>query len=341
MAGTVVYVSCAEPREIVRFAMDRDSGALRRVDATYVPGIEMASNTSMPLAISPDKRVLHAGLRQPPYPCVGFAIDPGDGALDVLGGANLPHTVCYLTIDRSGKHLLAASYQGALLASHKLDARGVITGPPTQVVPTPPAAHSVIQDASGRFVYAASLGGDVVMRLRFDAATGLLEDMQTAALPQGAGPRHLRLSADGRLLYVLCELDATIGVFAVDPQTGLLERRQILRTQPEGFAAKCADMHLTPDGRFLYASERVTSTLTICGVGVGGTLSVIGQVGTETFPRGFGIDGRGRFLLACGQESHHLSVYRIDPGTGGLDTVARYATGRNPNWVEIVDLAGG
>jgi 6-phosphogluconolactonase len=341
MATTVVYVSCAEPREILRFAMDRDNGELRRIDATYVPGIDIASNTSMPLAVSPNKRVLHAGLRQPPYPCVGFAIDPVDGALSVLGGANLPHSVCYLTIDRTGKHLLAASYQGALLASHALDARGVITAPPTQVVPTPPAAHSVIQDAAGRFVYAASLGGDVVMRLRFDAATGRLDDMQTAPMPQGAGPRHLRLSPDGRFLYALCELDATIGVFAVAPETGLLERRQILRTQKEGFAAKAADMHLTPDGRFLYASERSTSTLTACRIAPDGMLSVIGQTDTETFPRGFAIDPRGRFLLAVGQESHHLSVYRIDPQTGRLDTVERHATARNPNWIEIVDLSGG
>jgi 6-phosphogluconolactonase len=340
MANTVVYVSCAEPREILRFAMDRDSGALRLLDTTYVPGISSASNTSMPLAISPNRLVVHAELRQPPFPCVGFAVDPVDGALSVVGSANLPHSVCYITIDRTGKHLLAASYQGALLASHALDARGVVTGPPTQVVPTPPAAHSVIQDASGRFVYAASLGGDVVMRLRFDAATGLMDDMQTASMPKGAGPRHLRLSADGRLLYVLCELDATIGVFSVAPETGLLERRQILRTQPEGFAAKAADMHLTPDGRFLYASERGTSTLTACRVAADGMLSVIEQIRTETFPRGFAVDPRGRFLLAVGQESHHLSVYRIDPVTGRLSAVARYATGRNPNWVEVVDLPG-
>jgi 6-phosphogluconolactonase len=341
MAITVVYVSCAEPREILRFAMDRHSGALQQIDATYVPGIDIASNTSMPLAISPDRHVLHAGLRQPPYPCVGFAIDPKDGALSVLGGANLSHSVCYLTVDRTGKHLLVASYQGALLASHALDARGVITAPATQVVPTPPAAHSVIQDATGRFVYAASLGGDVVMRLRFDATTGRLQDMQTAPMPQGAGPRHLRLSPDGRFLYVLCELDATIGVFAVALETGLLERRQILRTQPEGFAAKAADIHLTADGFLLYASERGTSTLTICRIASDGMLSVIGQSKTETFPRGFAIDPRGRFLLAVGQESHHLSVYRIDPATGRLDATARYATARNPNWVEIVDLPGG
>jgi 6-phosphogluconolactonase len=214
----------------------------------------------------------------------------------------------------------------------------VITAPPTQVVPTPPAAHSVILDTTGRFVYAASLGGDVVMRLRFDAVTGRLDDMQTAPMPKGAGPRHLRLSADGCFLYVLCELDATIGVFAVAPETGLLERRQILRTQPEGFAAKCADLHLTPGGTLLYASERTTSTLTACRIASDGTLSMLHQTQTETFPRGFAIDPRGHFLLAVGQESHHLSVYRIDSRTGKLDAIGRHATSRNPNWIEIVDL---
>ena len=69
---TMVYVACAEPREIVRFAMDRDSGVLRQVDTTYVPGIEQPASTSMPLAVSPDKRVLHAALRGVPYPGVEF-----------------------------------------------------------------------------------------------------------------------------------------------------------------------------------------------------------------------------------------------------------------------------
>lgn len=333
---TMVYVSCAEPRKIVRFAMDRDSGALRQVDATYVPGLEVPSSTSMPLAISPDQRVMHAALRGEPHPGVSLAIAP-DGALSVLGGTNLPHQICYLTVDRTGRHIFAASYQGALLASFKLDARGAISDAPTQVVPTPRACHSVIQDASGRCVYAASLGGDVVMRFRFDAATGLLSDMQTAAMPKGAGPRHLQLSHDGRVLYALCELDATIGVFDVAADTGLLTRRQILRTQPEGTHTKAADLHLTPDGRFLYASERTTSTLTACAVAADGSLSVIGAFDTETVPRGFAIDPRGRFLLAVGQESHELSVHTIG-ADGRLTARTRYPTARNPNWVEILDL---
>ncbi|HTC12372.1 MAG TPA: beta-propeller fold lactonase family protein [Acetobacteraceae bacterium] len=333
---TMVYVACAEPREIVRFAMDRDSGVLRQVDTTYVPGIEQPASTSMPLAVSPDKRVLHAALRGVPYPGVSFAIAP-HGGLSVLGGANLPHQICYLTVDRTGRHIFAASYQGALLASFKLNARGAMSAPPTQVVPTPPACHSVIQDASGCCVYAASLGGDVVMRFRFDVATGLLSDMQTADMPKGAGPRHLKLSKDGRVLYALCELDATIGVFDVAAETGLLTRRQILRTQPEGAHTKAADLHLTPDGRFLYASERGASTLTACAVAADGSLSVIGAFETETVPRGFAIDPRGRFLLAVGQESQQLSVYRIDTD-GRLGVRTRYPTARNPNWVEIVDL---
>jgi 6-phosphogluconolactonase len=333
---TMVYVACAEAREIVRFAMDRDSGALRQIDSTYVPGIEVPSNTSMPLAVSPDKRVMHAALREVPYPGVSFTI-ARDGALSVLGGTNLPHQICYLTVDRTRRHIFAASYQGALLASFKLDARGAISGTPAQVVPTPPACHSVIQDASGRFVYAASLGGDVVMRFRFDTATGLLSDMQTAAMPKGAGPRHLQLSHDGRMLYTLCELDATIGVFDVAAETGLLTRRQILRTQPEGTHTKAADLHLTPDGRFLYGSERTTSTLTACAVAADGSLSMIAAFETETVPRGFQIDPRGQFLLAVGQESHQLSVYRIG-ANGRLTARTRYPTGRNPNWIEMIDL---
>jgi 6-phosphogluconolactonase len=339
MPVTMVYVSCAEPREIIRLAMDRDSGALQRLDSTYVPGIDTASGTSMPLAVSPDRRFLYAALRRPPYPAASFAIDPHDGSLRHLGNAPLPHTICYINVDRSGRHLLAASYQGALLASHKIGDDGVVQSPPTQVVPTPPAAHSIIQDASGRFVYAASLGGDVVMRLRFDAASGTFSDMQTAAVPTGAGSRHIRIRPDGKFLYVLDELDATICVFVIDPTTGLLDRRQVVRTQPEGFAAKAADLHLTPDGRFLYASERRTSTLTGFRIDdASGTLSPIGAFPTETFPRGFAIDPRGRFLLAVGQESHAMSVYSIDAATGGLTRIAQHEMARNPNWIEIVDL---
>ena len=100
-----------------------------------------------------------------------------------------------------------------------------------------------------------------------------------------------------------------------------------------------ADLHITPDGKFLYGSERTTSTLAGFQVDPAkGTLTPIGSVPTEKQPRGFGIDPAGRYLLAVGQLSHGLSSYSIDPTSGKLMKLKEYPMGKNPNWVEILDL---
>ena len=100
-----------------------------------------------------------------------------------------------------------------------------------------------------------------------------------------------------------------------------------------------ADLHVTPDGRFLYGSERKTSTL--AGYRIDpekGTLAPIGHFATEKTPRGFNIDPRGRFLLSVGLDSNAMTVYRIDPQSGALTNLKQYAMGQQPNWIEIVDL---
>ncbi len=100
-----------------------------------------------------------------------------------------------------------------------------------------------------------------------------------------------------------------------------------------------ADLHLRPDGRFLYASERRSSTLAAFAVDAErGTLAPIGSVATESEPRGFAISPDGRFLIAVGQASHRLSRYAIDPPTGTLAKLGDQPVGQGPNWVEIVDL---
>jgi 6-phosphogluconolactonase len=110
---------------------------------------------------------------------------------------------------------------------------------------------------------------------------------------------------------------------------------------PPGVVGKpwAADIHFTPDGRFLYTSERRSSTLAAFAVDPkGGWLTLVGRAETETEPRGFAIDPSGRWLLAVGQASHRLRVHAIDGKTGALSPHAEMEMGRNPNWVEIVAL---
>src|SRR5262245_30108955 len=98
-----------------------------------------------------------------------------------------------------------------------------------------------------------------------------------------------------------------------------------------------ADLHLTPDGRFLYASERTTSTLGAFRVdGAGGKLTHLGSTPTEKQPRGFAMDPTGRFLVAAGEKSDTLSSYAIDSENGALRLIGRYPGGKGANWVEIL-----
>jgi 6-phosphogluconolactonase len=98
-----------------------------------------------------------------------------------------------------------------------------------------------------------------------------------------------------------------------------------------------ADLHLTPNGRFLYASERTTSTIGAFQVdGASGKLTYVGSVPTEKQPRGFGVDPTGQFVVVSGEKSDMLSVYAIQAESGALKAIGRYPTGKGANWVEIV-----
>jgi 6-phosphogluconolactonase len=98
-----------------------------------------------------------------------------------------------------------------------------------------------------------------------------------------------------------------------------------------------SDLHLTPNGRFLYAAERTSSTLGAFRVdAASGKLTYLGSTPTEKQPRGFNIDPAGRFVVVSGEQSDTISSYAIDAETGALKPIGRYPTGKGANWVEIV-----
>jgi 6-phosphogluconolactonase len=334
--STVAYVSNADSRDISVLTLDRDKGAVKVVQTIDVGG------TVMPLALSPDKRMLYAALRSQPYSVASFAVDKSTGTLKRVGTAPLPDSMAHIATDRTGRWLFAASFGGAKISVSPIGTDGVV-GPAVAVLPTGKNAHAAVIDAANKNLFVTNLGSDQVLQYSFDAATGRLTPNNPAALATrpGAGPRHLVLHPNGRHAYVLHELDATVDLLGYDAQRGTLTVLKTWPTLPSGFSGKpwAADLRLTPDGRYLYTSERNSNTLAMWAVdSASGELKLIGHQPTEKQPRGFQIDPSGTWLLAVGQLSHAMTAYRIDPASGRLTPQASLPLGKNPNWVEIIDL---
>ena len=342
-AATYVYVGCTDSNEIQVLRLDPKTGDLAEVEKITIPGITKTAG-STPMAISPDKKFLFAATRGEPMVAASFRIDPATGKLSHVANGPLDGSMAYIATDRTGRYLLAASYPHNKVTVNPIAPDGTVQKP-SQIIPTEPNAHAIQPDASNRFVLATSLGGNVVRQFRFDPATGTLtpNDPPAAAVKGTAnpGPRHFAFHPTNGRVYLLNELEASLIVFAYDPKTGTLKEEQTISALPAKAPEKiwAADIHLTPDGKFLYATERGTST--IAGFKVdpaNGSLSLIEHTATEQQPRGFAIDSTGRHLLAVGQLSDSMTSYAIDPATGKLTKLKQYKMGKNPNWVEIVDL---
>jgi 6-phosphogluconolactonase len=356
-AGTFVYVSNAADGDIGTYRMQPD-GALQ-------PGARVkAADAIGPMAVSPDRRFLYAAVRSKPFSVHAYAIDPGTGALKPLSVSPLADSFAYISLDKTGRTLFGASYHAHLISVNAVGADGRVASAPMQVIPVGRNAHSIRTDESNSFVYVPTLGSDQIFQFAFDARSGRLSanTPAMALMKAGTGPRHFVAAADNRFLYVLSELLATVTTFALDANTGVLTEIGLTSglppdsklvpgaprvatgaataTPPRDRDIWAADIHLTPDGRFLYISERTGSTLEVFSVNAEtGNLTYLASTPTETQPRGFAIDPKGRFLVAAGEKSDTISVYAIDQASGALSLLRKYPAGKGANWVEIVSFA--
>ena len=341
-AATYMYVGNAASNEIVVLALDPKTGDLKEIEKIVVPGITKAGG-SIPMAVSPNKKFLYAGFRGEPQVAAAFAIDAKTGKLKHLGNGPLGDSMAYIATDRTGKFLLSASYPGHKVNLNPIGADGVV-GAVKQTVPNLPNSHAILTDKSNRHVLSPSLGSDSVTQLNFDAATGTLtpNNPPAAKTAEKSGPRHFRFSANEKFVYLLNELHASIYVFPYDAKAGTLGQPvQVVNAMPPNSQLKpwAADIHLTPNGKFLYASERTTSTLSAFKVDAAtGMVTQIDTTPTEQQPRAFEIDPTGKFLYVVGEKSDSMTSYAIDAKTGKLSKLKQYPIGKNPNWIEIVTL---
>jgi len=343
-AAIIVYVSCAESKEIRSFRLNADSGALDPLEVVEVPGSDEPSPSNMPLAFASGGTMLYAALRSGSFPVTAFAVDPASGRLSCRGTAPLPAPMAYISVAGSGRLLMGASYKEGILSVSRIDSDGRVQAPPSQVVTTPPKAHCILPGRSGDVVYATTIDGNAILIFRLDAENGKLvpAPMPSMQCRPGAGPRHLALHPTLGVLYCVTEQSGALAAFAIEPDTGALRELQYETLMPRGCEgnARAADVHATADGHFVYASVR--STDVIAGFRIdprSGTLSPIGFVAAEGSPRGFAVDPLGRFLICAGQSENTVGVFAIDPDSGVLAQRHRISVGKNPNWVETLSLA--
>jgi 6-phosphogluconolactonase len=333
------YTTDGRSKGIYLVMMTRDTGALR-----LVGNVAETTEPSF-VAASKDGRFVYAVNETTEYEgkpsgaVSAFARDGATGKLTLInklptnGGAP-----CYVTLDNGGKFVFVANYVGGSVAVFPIRDDGGL-GAMTSFVQhagsgpdkdrqSSPHAHCIIPDPSNRFVLVADLGLDRVLVYGFDASTGKLLPLpgKEAAMAPGAGPRHLAFHANGRIVYVVNELDSTITTLRYDAGTGALEPVQTIPTVSEPVSVRNApaDIHVHPSGRFVYMSNRGHDSIAAFAIDATFTLRPLQLVSTGgKWPRNFAIDPSGRFLFVANQRSDTIVTLAIDTATGRLMPTGR------------------
>ena len=332
-AGTYTNEGRTEGIYIVR--MNRRSGELRKVGS-----IDAGANPSF-LSVHPNRRFLYAVNELEEYDgrasgaVTAFAIAGDTGALTRLntqpseGGAP-----CYVSVDRNGQLLLVANYVGGSIAMLPIAANGTLAkassviqhtgkGPNAERQKTP-HAHCILPDPSNRFALAADLGADRVFVYRLDLDGKSLRHVEggDAVMRAGAGPRHVAFHPKLPLVFVANELDSTVATLRFDRERGALAPLKTHSTVPTGWSGTNypADIHVAPDGRTLYVSNRGHNSVAVFSMAKStGALALEQVISTEgDWPRNFTLDPSGRWLLVANQRSGTVIVFERDRDNGRL-----------------------
>jgi 6-phosphogluconolactonase len=314
--------------------------------ATLVDSI-VSANPSY-LAVSPDQNFVYAvnelGNTEGGGKVTAYRFDKKTGHLTQLNQqASMGEHPCYLTADKTGRWVIVGNYSSGTAAVLPVAKDGRL-GRAVSVVQhrgssvhsrqEKPHVHSTVLSPDNRFLYVPDLGIDKVMIYSFNAQNGKLSPKDTTLkATAGSGPRHFVFHPNGRWAYLVQELTGTVTAFRYD--NGKLKPSQTISILPPGFSQPftSADIHVSNDGRFLYASNRDESnTLAYLSINSAtGKLSLKGHQSTlGKTPRNFNFDPSGAYLLAANQNSDEIVVFTVDKKTGGLtDTEKRISVG-NP-----------
>ena len=291
------------------------------------------------LAVAPNGKNVFAvsevaGEREKGGMLVSFAFDKNTGKLTKLNQqSSKGKNPCYVAVDKTGRWALAGNYSSGSLAALPILQSGFLDSAVSAIEHSgssvntdrqnEPHVHATVFSPDNKFVLVPDLGVDKIMVYAFNKKTGALTP---AAQPfvmtkPGSGPRHLTFHPNKKFVYLLEELTGSISAYRYQAKAGALQLLQNISTLPPEFMGYpgSADIHVSSDGKFLYASNRGESnSIAIFAVNQqNGALTAIGhQSVLGKAPRNFNFDPTGNWLLVANQESNEIVIFKRDKGTG-------------------------
>ena len=328
--------------------------------------IGLAAETINPsfLAVHPNQRFVYAVNEVSDFKgeksgaVSAFAIDRATGKLTLLNQvASKGGGPCYITVDKSGKYVLVANYEGGSVAVFPIlqDGRlgeassfvqhsGHGTNPQRQ---EGPHAHSIDMSRDNRVAIVDDLGLDETLVYRFDSTKGSLindasNDAEIAKAARGAGPRHFAFHPNGKFGYVVNEMQSSVTAFAYDAADGVLHPLQTISTLPKDSAKEntAAEIEVHPSGKFLYASNRGLDTIAVFAIDEHkGTLTSVEYIPTKgASPRSFEIAPGGSLFFAANEKSDNIVLFRINTQTGRLTPTGEVLEVSQPVCVKFVAI---
>ncbi|WP_010587316.1 lactonase family protein [Schlesneria paludicola] len=309
------------------------------------------------IALSPDKRFLYSihaksfGGKDSEE-VAAYALDGRSGQMTLLNRQSSRGTAsCYLDVDSTGNTVLVANYSTGNIASFPVKKDGALgesvsffqhvgssVDPARQ---TGANAHCIVVSPDNRFALVADLGIDQILTYRLDAATSKLSPSEPPFIksPAGAGPRHLTFHPNGRYVYVINELKNSVTLYDYATASGQLTERQTISTLPPDFTGvtHTADVKITPDGRYLYGTNRGHDSIAAYRIADDGTLTLIEIVPSRgQGPQNLLIAGHGAWLICANMPGNNVAVFQIDAKTGKLSATGEPVSQISPSCIRLL-----
>ena len=305
------------------------------------------------LAVSRNGKYVYAVSEKNKGTVVAYRFDQTSGKLDSINQSSAGgRGPCYVSTDDAATHIFIANYSDGSLSAIKLNSDGSLDTTAIQTIQhsgssinkdnqSGPHVHSMVPSPDNRYVLCADLGIDRVYTYRFDAKSGspLSEASPAYAdVKPGSGPRHICFHPNKKYVYVVNELNGSVDAFSYSE--GKLQHKQTITMLPEGYNGiiEAADIHISPDGKFLYASNREErNEIVIYSIRKEGTLRFAGRQSVMgAAPRNFVIDPSGKFVLVANQNSNEVIVFRRNAVTGLLKFTGKKISAASPSCLKFI-----